>query len=145
MERSFGVIPLVWKGPSLRVLLVQNRSGAWLLPKGHAHPGEAPTTTAERELREETRLVVERWLDHPPFMEQYEYLKGTKTVPKEVFYFPALVSGEPHLQEEELCDSKWLSLEEAMMRASFPQMRHLLTQVHAWLQSTPQPGSALFS
>lgn len=134
MERSFGVIPLCWQGKELHVLLVQNYSGAWLLPKGHAHAGESPIATAERELLEETQLSIDRWLDHPPFIEQYEYQKGSQTVSKEVMYFPAFVSGKPVVQREELQSSIWLPLEEAVARASFPQMRHLLAQVHAWLQ-----------
>jgi len=36
------------------VLLIRDRNGYWVFPKGHVEPGESPEETARREVAEET-------------------------------------------------------------------------------------------
>lgn len=46
--------------PDLRILLLyQNQSQKWGIPKGHSEPGETPQQTWTRELYEETGIIID--------------------------------------------------------------------------------------
>ncbi len=132
-ERSYGVVPLMMLDGEPMVFIVQHRSGAWLLPKGHAEAGETARQAAERELAEETGLAVDRWLDHEPFIEHYSFWRGEKRIYKEVLYFPAVVKGTVCLQREEVQEGRWEPISCAMSSVTFPEMRRITKQVYEWL------------
>ncbi|MCR4401927.1 MAG: NUDIX domain-containing protein [Firmicutes bacterium] len=54
-EVSAGVV--VFRGD--RVLVIKNRFGEWVLPKGRVEPGETPEVAALREVEEETGVRAE--------------------------------------------------------------------------------------
>lgn len=127
--RLYGVVPLrlnnVWE-----VLLVRSLNGRyWGLPKGHSEPGESPQETAARELQEEAGLTVVRFLSTLSYLESYDYVRDGISVHNEVGYFPALVEGELALQPQEILEAEWLSLPEARVRATYPQMQAILEKV----------------
>ena len=125
---SFGVIPLIKdeKG-SYRVLLILHSKGVhWGFPKGKANPEETPLESATRELREETGLEIVQILSEEPITEHYQFRHKGERILKVVHYFPALVKGELNLQEEEVRDAKWLTLDQAEQQLSFKEARHIL-------------------
>lgn len=132
-ERSYGIIPVAFRFWGLSLLLVQHRSGAWLFPKGKAENDETPRQAAERELKEETGLEIERWLDFGPFKEQYRFVRKGKKIAKEVFYFPAFVYGNIILQEEELRAARWERVESVPQAVTFPEMKKIAEEVCSWL------------
>jgi 8-oxo-dGTP pyrophosphatase MutT (NUDIX family) len=132
-ERSYGIIPVAFRFWGLSLLLVQHRSGAWLFPKGKAEEGETPHQAAQRELKEETNLDIERWLDFGPFKEQYEFFRKGEKISKEVLYFPAFVQGEIALQHEELRSARWERVEAVPSAVTFPEMKKIAEEVCAWL------------
>ena len=84
---------------SYEVFLVQLKSGRhWGFPKGHFEKNENPKTCAERELFEETHLVIEQYLSKNTFEENYHLIRQDKKIEKTVTYFLALVKGEIFLQ-----------------------------------------------
>lgn len=133
-ERSFGVVPIALRQGSLSVLLVQHRSGAWLFPKGKAEKDETPHETAERELKEETGLDIERWLEVGPFKERYRFFRAGKKIYKEVQYFPAFVKGEVVLQLEELRSARWERVEATPSAVTFPEMKKIAQDLCDWMR-----------
>lgn len=132
-ERSYGVIPVAFRFLGLSLLIVQHRSGAWLFPKGKAEKGETPHQAAQRELKEETGLEIERWLDFGPFKEQYQFFRKGEKISKEVLYFPAFVQGEVSLQHEELRSARWERVEAVPNAVTFPEMKRIAEEVCSWL------------
>jgi 8-oxo-dGTP pyrophosphatase MutT (NUDIX family) len=130
---SYGVIPLKMQEKTPYIFIIKHRSGGWLLPKGHAEPGETPRQAAERELEEETGLHVERWLDHEPFVEHYSFVLENEKIYKEVQYFPALVTGSIRFQIEEVKDGRWVSVSEAPSCVTFKEMKSITRDVYEWL------------
>lgn len=129
-DESFGVIPLKREGSGYQLLLVHHRAGHWAFPKGHAdHENETPHQAAERELGEETGLLVDEWLDHPPLHEHYTFTYEGETIDKKVTYFVALVHGIISLQEEEVSNALWLSPQDAANLITFPEGREMLQKV----------------
>jgi len=61
VERSFGCIPIVFRPPPVRMLLIQQKSPTktyWTFPKGHAKDNETQKQSAIRNLYEETGLKL---------------------------------------------------------------------------------------
>lgn len=127
---SFGVIPFVNEKGTWKVLLILHKEGShWGFPKGKINPGETALEAATRELKEETGLSVSKILLEKPLMEQYQFRRKKQLIIKTVQYFPALVEGDLQLQEEEIREAKWLTVEEAMQQLSFKEARHILQEV----------------
>ncbi len=132
-ETSYGVIPLQRRGRGWRVLMVFHEKGFWAFPKGHADRGEEGQCAAERELREETGLLIDRYLDIPPFEEHYFFRHQGTVISKTVFYWVALVKGRIQLQESEIADSRWVALKKADELATFPQAKELCRQLQSFM------------
>jgi len=125
-EESFGIIPLIHKDFEWYVLLILHQKGRhWAFPKGHSNPGETPLQSAERELKEETGLEVDRILQETPLVESYQFRKGKDIIRKKVDYFPALVKGELILQEEEIQDARWVLLKGAAKYLTFQESKSM--------------------
>jgi bis(5'-nucleosidyl)-tetraphosphatase len=126
---SFGVVPFRQDAGVWQVLLILHKQGNhWGFPKGKANPGETPLQSASRELKEEVGLEISELLSPVPVMERYQFRHKREKIFKIVQYFPALVRGELHLQEEEIRDAKWLPFNEALDRLSFKEARHVLRE-----------------
>jgi 8-oxo-dGTP pyrophosphatase MutT (NUDIX family) len=135
---SFGIIPLFNDEGTWKVLLILHRVGNhWGFPKGKAQPVETALETASRELKEETGLVVAKVLLEQPIKEQYQFRRGKQAIVKIVHYFPALVEGILHLQEEEIRDAKWLTISDAMKQLTFGEARHILGECMRHLTILP--------
>jgi 8-oxo-dGTP pyrophosphatase MutT (NUDIX family) len=114
-----------------RVLVLQRAKNtrcptAWETVHGHIEPGEEPEQAAEREVREETGLSVERLynVSVQPF-----YLNKTHTVELAVV-FAAFVppAGEITLSAEH-SRSEWLTPERALERFVWPRERQALREI----------------
>jgi 8-oxo-dGTP pyrophosphatase MutT (NUDIX family) len=114
-----------------RVLVLQRAKNtrcptAWETVHGHIEGGEEPEQAAEREVREETGLNVERLynVSVQPF-----YLHRTHTVEMAVV-FAAFVppAGEITLSAEH-SRSEWLTPERALERFAWPRERQALSEI----------------
>jgi 8-oxo-dGTP pyrophosphatase MutT (NUDIX family) len=129
-EESFGVIPLSKKDGRWEVFLIQHKGGRyWGFPKGRAEAGETPQEAAFRELKEETNLEATTLLQPEPLKEQYYFLMEGQKVFKQVFYFVALVVGEPILQAAEIQDGCWVPFSEAIDKVTHVEGKSILSQV----------------
>jgi bis(5'-nucleosidyl)-tetraphosphatase len=124
-EHSYGIIPLRKERGKWQVLLLKHGKGHWAFPKGHPEIGEDPEQTAVRELKEEAGLSILSFLQMPPQQEHYFFRAGPDLIDKRVTYFAAEVAGQVVLQEGEISDYKWLSLEEAPKLATYAETRAL--------------------
>lgn len=108
-HKSCGVLPWREGADGKEYLLVfEQFSQCWSLPKGHMEAGETEAGTALRELFEETGLTAQ--LDSTK-KATIEYPIGKKGR-KQVVFFPGKVSGTPKVRQGEIERYKWVSAEE---------------------------------
>lgn len=108
-HKSCGVLPYRMTEDGREFLIVfEEFSKCWSLPKGHMEAGETEVQTALRELNEETGLTAE--LD--------EGISAAIEYPirpigrKQVVFFPGEVSGTPRIRPGEIARFKWITAEE---------------------------------
>ncbi len=144
-ESSYGIVPLRWNDGHWQMLLIQHHAGHWAFPKGHADNGELPQQTAERELQEETGLVVERYLSPDPLTETYIFTFRGQRISKTVYYFLALVKGKVVIQEHEIKASQWLSLSDAHACITFKEGKRVCQEVTELLKALDHHGHPLLA
>ena len=132
VEKSYGIIPLRHSEDKWNVFIILHKMGNhWGFPKGHADEGETPYEAAVRELLEETGLKVEKSLLTDPISESYTFSRKGTDVLKQVYYYPAIVSGAFLLQPEEIRDGKWVPIEDANDLLTFDEAKKILAKVKA--------------
>lgn len=129
-ETSFGIIPLKKSSIGLwKVLLVLHGKGHWAFPKGHRFPNEEKKAAAERELKEETNLIISHYLNLPELQEEYFFQRQSILIKKKVFYWTALVKGRVKVQKDEISDFRWLTFDEASLLATFAETKKICQQL----------------
>lgn len=109
LRRSCGVLP--WReehGRKEYLIVFEQFSQCWSLPKGHMEAGETESQTAQRELFEETGLTAELDLSRRAVIEYPISPVGRK----QVVFFPGRVSGTPKARPGEIEAFKWVTAEE---------------------------------
>ena len=104
-EKSCGVLPYRVVGNKREYLLVfEQYSQCWSLPKGHMEMGESESQTALRELWEETGLTATLDLTKSASI-TYAI---SPVASKEVVFFLGRVDGEPVLPQTEIGAYRWV-------------------------------------
>ena len=119
-----------------RVLALQRAKNtrcptAWETVHGHIEAGEEPEKAAEREVREETGLAIERLYNVTvqPF-----YLHKTHSVELAVVFAAFVAAGGEIRLSEEHSRSEWLTPERALERFVWPRERAALRDILHLLQ-----------
>jgi 8-oxo-dGTP pyrophosphatase MutT (NUDIX family) len=108
-RKSCGVLPYrVQNGKREYLIVFEQFSQCWSLPKGHMEAGETETDTALRELFEETGLTAQ--LD-TSLCAAIEYPVGG-ICRKQVVFFPGKVEGEPKVRQGEIETHRWVTAEQ---------------------------------
>lgn len=108
-QKSCGVLPYRIKNGVREYLIVfEQYSKCWSLPKGHMEMGETEVETALRELREETGLTAQLDETRRSVIEYPIYTIGRK----QVVFFPGKVDAEPKIRDGEIEGYKWIKAEE---------------------------------
>lgn len=106
VERSFGCIPIIYRPPPTRVLLIQQKSRTktfWTFPKGHPEDNESPKETAIRELHEETGLrITEKDILTDKGYESH-YINPERNGPKIVTLWPVSIRDEESIKVKVHC------------------------------------------
>ncbi|MEO3744646.1 bifunctional NUDIX hydrolase/histidine phosphatase family protein [Plantactinospora sp. B5E13] len=116
---------VVWRhsGDRVEVAVVHRpRYDDWSLPKGKLDPGEHPLTAAVREVAEESDVRAVPQVRLPPV--RYLMRDG---VPKVVEFWSMRAAGAGGFQPDtEVDDVRWLPLDEALGRVSYPHDARVL-------------------
>ena len=107
------------------VLLIRDRNGYWVFPKGHVEPGESPEETARREVAEEAGVearVVGR-------IGETEYVNDRGEA-RRIGWYLMEGGGEVRL-EKGLTGAGFFEIEEARRLLSFPDDLRILDQAVA--------------
>ena len=115
-HKSCGV--LAWRendGQKEFLIVFEQYSQCWSLPKGHMEAGETETETALRELYEETSLRCRLDSRYSASIE-YDISPIAK---KQVVFFPGQVSGIPKARAGEIERFKWVS-QQQLQQYLFP-------------------------
>jgi|GEM_PF-390874 len=138
---SYGVIPVKKFGDQWKVFLIHQYSRIgqntyWILPKGHPIEDESPKETAERELREETGMKAEPLLDGPQFELKYKFKFENEMIDKMVvFYLGVIEQKNYQLEETEVVEAGWYSLEEAGERLDYKNAKDMFVLVKDFITS----------
>lgn len=112
---------------------------AWGLPKGLVEPGEEPSQTALREVREETGLVAE--ILHPLGDISYWYVwEGTRVHKQVTFYLMRAVGGDIADHDHEMEDVRWFPLGEALDVATYKGEKEVLRRAADEIDAPPARG-----
>lgn len=117
--------------PNGDVLMIYRRN-LWDLPKGKAEAGEAPQTTALREVQEETGLTS-LTIVRPLTTTHHIYIQDGQTILKNTHWFHMQTDQPDKLvpqQEEEITQACFIPLQEALQRTqtSFPTIQRVLAE-----------------
>lgn len=108
-RKSCGVLPYRETEAGREYLIVfEQFSQCWSLPKGHMEPGETEAETAQRELFEETGLTADLDLSDTAAVEY----PISPVARKQVVFFAGKVSGSPRIREGEIERFRWVRAEE---------------------------------
>jgi 8-oxo-dGTP pyrophosphatase MutT (NUDIX family) len=122
-EVSYGGV--VVRGRDVIVIVPRGRRRVLGLPKGGRNAGESPRETAAREVREETGIVAK--VRDRLGQVDYSYRRGGRRVDKTVyFYLCEFEAGDTADHDHEVDDARWMPLEEARRRLSFPGERAMI-------------------
>ena len=143
---SFGIVPVRKTGDGWEVLLINQYSKIgnntyWVFPKGHAEGSESALETARRELKEETGLEAKQIIESPTFSLQYSFNYDGELIKKTVtFYIGIIEEMELKIDEAEVKEAQWCSLERAMERLDYRDTKDLFFQVKQYLVSPKMSG-----
>ena len=139
-EVSGGGVVVKKVNNNLLVLLIKDRQGDWMLPKGWIEPNETTETAAEREIREETRQTsLTRLTTLSPV--RYQLHRGREKVDKTVHFIlfyqqqdmPVASQGS-----EGISEAGWFPYEAAFDMIAYPgSYIPVLTQAQEYLEQHP--------
>lgn len=140
IEKSCGAIVYKLTDDRRYYLLVQQKEGFWSFPKGHIEEGESEENCAEREVEEETGLILLPFKQG--FREADEHpIPNTDRI-KQIVYFLAEVlniddffTQELRIQEEELLDARFVTLQEAKELLTWESRLALLQKAEDYLEA----------
>jgi len=140
--REFSAGGVIWRRTNdepIEVILVRPAGrAAWALPKGQLERGESAEAAAIRECAEETGLTVRvtsKLGDINYVYSRREPPNGSlvRIFKKVSFFLMELISGEPHPQESEIDEVRWVDIDEALRMASYKSEHELIEKARSVL------------
>lgn len=133
-EKSCGAVVYCQNENGIKYLLVCERSGFWVFPKGHMEAGESEQETALREVKEETGLDITFVTGFRVEDEHNLAREGCPHIIKQTVYFLAEYKNQKFVpQKSEISKIVLLDFESAMATLQFDSFKHILAQAHSFL------------
>ena len=133
-EKSCGAVVYCQKENEIKYLLVCERSGFWVFPKGHMEAGETEQETALREVKEETGLDITFVTGFRAKDEHNLAREGRPHTIKQTVYFLAEYKNQEFVpQKSEISEIVLLDFESAMAALQLDPFKHILAQAHSFL------------
>ncbi|MDO4902752.1 MAG: NUDIX domain-containing protein [Limosilactobacillus sp.] len=133
IEVTSGAVVYRKRDGEIQYLLLesQNKGHFWGFPKGHVEGDESLLATAEREIREETQLILPIDTSFKVYTE-YDLPNGNR---KQMTLFTAELKDaeDIELQAEEIKNCGWFNYTDAHERLTYDNLKDLLDQVNAHL------------
>ena len=130
LEKSCGAIVIRNNNNIIETLIIRMLGGHWSYPKGHVEPNETEIETAIREVKEETNLDVT--ID-TRFREMTTYSPKPEVL-KDVIYFIGIAkNNDVKIQDTELSDAKWVTLDEALEYITFDEDKKILKKAKKFI------------
>ncbi|MCB9815223.1 NUDIX domain-containing protein [Candidatus Nomurabacteria bacterium] len=140
-DTSYGVIPIMRVGHEWKVFLIHQFSRIgdntyWILPKGHPVANETAQETAVRELKEETGMTPEKLIEYPTFKLKYKFMYEGVQINKSVIYYVGIIKGGEYvLQEDEVVEAGWYSLEEASLKLDYNNAKKMFKKAKEFIKT----------
>lgn len=122
-EKTCGSVLFIRKNGIKNYLLIKNDSGHIGFPKGHIEENETEKQTAEREVLEETGLVIDVDVKTRQY---YSYIKDNEVLKHCVYFCNEFFTDNIKLQENEVFGSWLVPYNEAMELLNYPQDKVIL-------------------
>lgn len=134
-EVSCGAVVFTMTEDGLRYLLVQEKEGFWVFPKGHMEEGETEKDTADREIREETGLSV-RFIEGFRAVDEHNLAREghPERVKRTVYFLAAYENQAFRPQEKEISRIALMDYAEAMAAFRFDSFKEILAKANTFLQ-----------
>ena len=110
-----------------RVLLIRQRDGSWVFPKGHVDPGEDPLTAALREVEEEAGVRAVCRDPERSWTTCYTNARGERR--RITWYRLETDAVEPIMREAQFPEGRFVEAARALDLLGFREDRGLLTRV----------------
>lgn len=130
--RAAGGVVFRLNNATPEVLLILRR-GLWDLPKGKLDPGESIPHCAAREVAEETGIgfpmIIAGLSDTV-----HQYTEKGRQLQKHTSWFVMITQKEQATpqQEEQISEVRWVSLNEAIQRVGFENLKNVLLEFRNW-------------
>lgn len=129
---SAGGVAFRVTGETIEVALISvGKENRWQLPKGIVDPGEAPETTAVREVREEAGLTTELLEQLEKIEYWYVGNKGSQRVRFHKFvYFYLLRYSSGNVQDHdwEVNEARWVEINQAQQLLAFKSEKQVVAK-----------------
>lgn len=124
----------------VHVLLIKDRHGDWMLPKGHIEKGETSQEAAKREIAEETCQTHLKLMTALHSM-NYSFIRGDVLIDKTIHFFLFEEKGDepliPQLSEG-ITQAGWFPSEEAKAMIAFKESyQPVLDEAMQFIQDHP--------
>lgn len=136
-ERSSGAILFSINNESTKLvfLLLHYASGHWDFPKGNIESGEDEVQAACREIFEETGIQNVHFLKGFRKKIQYHYIRGNKSIRKEVIFYIARTNTKEIILSNEHVGYAWKDYNQALNQLTYKSAKNLLTEVKMYLET----------
>jgi bis(5'-nucleosidyl)-tetraphosphatase len=136
-ERSSGAILFSINNESTKLvfLLLHYASGHWDFPKGNIESGEDEVQAAYREIFEETGIQNVHFLKGFRKKIQYHYIRGNKSIRKEVIFYIARTNTKEIILSNEHVGYAWKDYNQALNQLTYKSAKNLLTEVKMYLET----------